>query len=310
MANLRVLNAVDEEVFLKGAGAGTDLDPLILDRTTTVSGTVNVADGGGSLTVDGSVTVVDGGGSLTVDGTVAATQSGTWNVGTVTTVTNPVSVTDNGGSLTVDGTVAVSSSTLPTGASTEATLSSLNAKVTAVNTGAVVISSSALPSGGATAARQDTGNTSLSNIDTKTPALSSGRVPVDGSGVTQPVSGTVAATQSGTWNVGVVEKTMSYATGTAATSGDNTLVSTPGAGNRLVVTLFVIQNESATETTMILKSGATNRIRLLAQSQGDGLSTVFPVGQAWKLAENEALVLNLSGANSCGYSIQYYTEAV
>ena len=58
--------------------------------------------------------ITDNGGSLTVDGTVAATQSGTWNVGTVTTVTavtgitNVVHVDDNAGSLTVDGTVGVS----------------------------------------------------------------------------------------------------------------------------------------------------------------------------------------------------------
>ena len=35
----------------------------------------------------GVVSVDDNGGALTVDGTVAATQSGTWNIGTVTTVT-------------------------------------------------------------------------------------------------------------------------------------------------------------------------------------------------------------------------------
>jgi hypothetical protein len=71
---------------------------------------------------------------------------------------------------------------------TEATLSTLNGKVTACNTGAVVVSSSALPTGAATEAKQDTGNTSVASIDTKTPALVAGRVPVDGSGVTQPVS--------------------------------------------------------------------------------------------------------------------------
>lgn len=43
---------------------------------------------------------------------------------------------------------------LPSGAATEATLSTLNGKVTAVNTGAVVVSSSALPSGAATSANQ------------------------------------------------------------------------------------------------------------------------------------------------------------
>lgn len=52
------------------------------------------------------------------------------------------------------GAVVVSSSALPAGAATEATLSALNGKVTAVNTGAVVISSSALPTGAATAALQ------------------------------------------------------------------------------------------------------------------------------------------------------------
>lgn len=55
--------------------------------------TIGVTDNGGSLTVDGTVAisgtvaVSDGGGSLTVDGTVAATQSGTWNVATVSAVT-------------------------------------------------------------------------------------------------------------------------------------------------------------------------------------------------------------------------------
>jgi len=70
-----------------------------------------------------AIPITDNGGSITVDGTVAATQSGTWNI------TN------------VSGTVS-----LPTGAATESTLSSLNGKVTACNTGAVTISA-ALPAG-------------------------------------------------------------------------------------------------------------------------------------------------------------------
>jgi hypothetical protein len=197
MANLKVLDGDGEAKYLKATGEGTDLDPHILDRTTAVSGTV------------------------------AATQSGTWDVATVTAVTgitNAVAVTDNNGSLTVDG--------------------------------------------------------------------------------------TVAATQSGVWAVGITEKTLSYATGTAALSGDNTLVAAPGANTRIVVTAFTVQNESATATTMILKSTSANRWRVLGQAQGDGLAMVFPVGQGWKLGTNEALLLNLSGANSCGYNVQYYTEAV
>lgn len=70
-----------------------------------------------------------------------------------------VNIQDGGNSITVDA----SSLPLPTGASTEATLSTLNGKVP-------------------------------SNL-----TVTSTRLLVDGSGVTQPVSGTVAATQSGTW---------------------------------------------------------------------------------------------------------------
>lgn len=69
----------------------------------TQSGTWNI----GTLTsITNAVTIQDGGGSITVDngGTFAvqAAQSGTWNVGTLTSITNAVAVTDNSGSLTVD----------------------------------------------------------------------------------------------------------------------------------------------------------------------------------------------------------------
>ena len=56
--------------------------------------------------------------AVPVSGTVSANQSGSWNIGNIT------------------GTVV-----LPTGASTETTLAALNAKVTAVDTGAVVVTS-------------------------------------------------------------------------------------------------------------------------------------------------------------------------
>jgi hypothetical protein len=116
-------------------------------------------------------------GTLTV-GTHAVTQSGTWNVGTVTTVTTVSTVTNlaqMGGAAIAMGTgvrsagtqrvtiatddiVPVSQSgtwnvtnisgtiSLPSGAATEATLSTLNGKITACDTGAVTISA-ALPAG-------------------------------------------------------------------------------------------------------------------------------------------------------------------
>ena len=54
------------------------------------------------LTNSDVVTVEDGGGSLTVDGTVVATQSGTWDIGTLTSITNDVNIADGGNSITVD----------------------------------------------------------------------------------------------------------------------------------------------------------------------------------------------------------------
>jgi len=89
----------------------------VLVNNAAGASAVNIQDGGNSITIDGAVTVTSG--TITVSnpgltdaelratpvpvsGTVAATQSGTWDIGTVTTITNPVAVTDNGGSLTVD----------------------------------------------------------------------------------------------------------------------------------------------------------------------------------------------------------------
>lgn len=75
---------------------------------------------------------------------------------------------------------------LPSGAATEATLSTLNGKVTACNTGAVVISA-ALPTGANTIGAV--------NLAQYTPVT--GRLPVDGSGVTQPVSAVALPLPSG-----------------------------------------------------------------------------------------------------------------
>jgi len=92
--------------------------------------------------------------------------------------------------------------------------------------------------------------------------------------------------------------------GTKAAAGDNTLISAPAAGLSIVVDWFTIQNESATATTMILKAGAAEGPRYLAQNQGDGLGVAI----AWKLPAATALLLNLSGANSCGYTVAYHLE--
>jgi hypothetical protein len=99
-------------------------------------------------------------------------------------------------------------------------------------------------------------------------------------------------------------------TSTTASSGDNTLVAAPGAGLQIVITTLILQNESASATTLIVKAGATAVLRVLCQNQGDGIALTYPPGQGLALGSNAALVLNLSGANSSGYSITYFIDAV
>lgn len=97
-------------------------------------------------------------------------------------------------------------------------------------------------------------------------------------------------------------------TTTEAEEGDNALIAAPGAGKRIVVTDIVVQNESATATTVILKDGSTSRWRALLQSQGDALSLSFSPERYWKLAANSALSVNLSAANSHGVNVYYFIE--
>ncbi len=129
----------------------------------------------------GPVPVSDNSGSLTVDGTVAATQSGTWSIGTVSTITNPVtvmqsgsvSVTDGGGSLTVDGTVAVSGTvTVGDGSGSLTVDGTVNAAQSGTWNITNVSGTVSLPTGAAT-------ETTLSTIAGRLPTTVSGGLPVN-----------------------------------------------------------------------------------------------------------------------------------
>mgnify|MGYP003676313577 CR=1 FL=1 len=84
------------------------------------------------------------------------------------------------------GAVVVSSSALPSGASSESSLAGMSAKITACNTGAVVVSSSALPSGAAS-------ESSLAGMSTKITACDTGAVVVSSSAL--PSGGSVSSKQ-------------------------------------------------------------------------------------------------------------------
>lgn len=123
-----------------------------------------------------------------------------------------------------------------------------------------------------------------------------------GSNATHPIYTTPAG--------GSADRTILKASGTAAGNGNNTLIAAPVAGVKIVLTAVVLQNESAVATTMQLQDGVggTTILRCLGQNQGDGLAMVFNGDARPKLTNATPLNLFLSGANSCGYSILYYTE--
>lgn len=101
---------------------------------------------------------------------------------------------------------------------------------------------------------------------------------------------------------------MQYAVGTKSASGDNELIAAPGTGKRIVIGGLLVQNESATATTVVLTSGGNSLMRALLPAQGDGV--VRDMERGWQLDENDPLTLNLSGANSHGYSVAYWVEEI
>lgn len=214
----------------------------------TVGLPVRLSDGSGYIS---ALPVTDNGGALTVDGTVAATQSGTWNVGTVTTVsavtaiTNTVTVTgtggtfpvtDSGGSLTVDN-AALS----VTGGGAEA--SALRVTLASDSTGVLSV---------------DDNGGSLTVDGT---VSVSGTVTVGTHDVTNAGTFAVQAAQSGTWNVGTV---------TAVTGITNTVTVT-GTGGTFPVT------DSGGSLTVDAPVGTPVFVRL---SDGAAAITTLPVSLA------------------------------
>jgi hypothetical protein len=216
-------------------GAGTD--------TRAVVGLVLPGSGGGVLVggsnrlpVDGSgVTqpVSDGGGSITVDGTVG--------------ISGSVTVADGGGSLTVDGSVTADTE-LPTAAA----LADNAANPTTPMVGAALMvfdgttwdraRSSLADGAGGVGLLQNLGMLWNGSTHDRMPGNATDGVLVnlganndvvvsDGGG-SITVDGTVAATQSGTWNIGSITTLPSLPAGTA-NIGDVDVLSLPSlpAGN-------------------------------------------------------------------------------
>lgn len=220
---------------LAGAVSGTEVQVDVLTMpTVAVTGTfwqatqpVSVAS---TLTVTGAggtFPVTDSGGSLTVDngGTFAvqAAQSGDWAAIGLSGDPDTATFLHNAGTPYLGGTYSrmiqwvglrdssgnePATATTTPGGSDRGLVVRTAGTVSAAQSGAWNITNVSgtvsLPTGAATAAKQPslgTAGTASSDVLTVQGIASMTPLLVNGSGVTQPVSGTVAATQSGTWTV-------------------------------------------------------------------------------------------------------------
>lgn len=225
---------------------GTTAAPLRVDPTGTTTQPVSIVSG--TITLPAGI-------STEAKQDVGNASLASLDSKVVTADTDDVTITSSvlptGAATETTLATRATEATLATRAS-ESTLSTLNSKVTAVDTGNVTVVASALPAGAATSANQTTGNASLASIDGKISgydldtgagtetaqgitlrkSASGGSVELgtstdpirtDPTGTTtQPISGTVNALQSGTWDINNITGSVSLPTGAATASNQAT----------------------------------------------------------------------------------------
>lgn len=187
--------------------------------------------------------------------------------------------------------VTVSSSALPTGAATEATLAALNAKVTTVNTGAVTISA-ALPAG-----NNNIGDVDVASLPNVT--IGNGQVahdsPVAGSPVhIGGVSRTVDPTAVVAGDVSYVSLdtlgkvvTMPYSfparavtgsTGFFNSAAEQIIIAAPGsAGLRTYLTSCIFANSSSGPVDFFLRYAGVITTALITVGANDTVTVSFPM---------------------------------
>lgn len=246
--------------------ASIDTDTTTIAGDTTSLDTKIITGGGAEVTAvlvtmandsTGVLSIDDNAGSLTVDGTVAATQSGAWNI------TN------------ISGTVS-----LPTGAATESTLGTID-----VDTGNIATSTASIDTDTSTIAGDTTsldtkiitgGGAELGAVLVTVANDSTGVLSVDDNGASLTVDGTVAATQSGTWNITNVSGTVSLPTGAATETTLGTIDVDTGNIATSTASIDTDTTTIAADTTSI--DADTTAIELNTDSPTAFASATFSVG--------------------------------
>lgn len=194
-AGLKVDLGADNDVVV----SATNLDIRDLTNADVVTAELSATDNAvldaieaDTTTIAGDTTSIDAKIPALGQALAAASVPVILPAATITTLTPPAAITGF-------GTAANQTTIIGHLDGVETSLSSIDGKITAVNTGAVVVSSSALPTGASTAAKQPalgTAGTPSADVLTVQGVTSMTALKVDGSAVTQPVSGTVAVTNS------------------------------------------------------------------------------------------------------------------
>lgn len=195
-----------------------------------------------------------------------------------------------GDSLKVSG-----SFSLPSGAATaalqtagNASLSSINGKITAVDTDNVTVSSSALPAGAATSVLQTTGNSTLSTISSTLTTLNGKVTAVDTDDVTVSSSAlpsgasTSALQTSGNSTLSTISSTLSTLNGkvTAADTGNVTVSSSTGRSSVQLARNDYSSVNVTTSAYVTLVTSLADNVNEIDIFDSSGQTLVLAVGGA------------------------------
>lgn len=212
---------IDSNAVFPMADTGTVPLALVTDDPTAPAGVwaalrlneagaLYVAVNSGTIVVSNLPTVYpvnDNGGSLTVDGTVAATQSGTWNIATVTAVSSVNALIPGTGATNLGKAEDAAHASGDTGVMALAVRNDTPSALAGTDGDYIPLT---------------TDNTGRLYVN-----VGAGTVAVTQSTSPWVVSGTVAATQSGTWNIG----TVTTVTTVSAVTTVNAVIPGTGATN-------------------------------------------------------------------------------
>jgi hypothetical protein len=306
--------------------------------STTLIGGVTAAGDVKAIAIEETGRLIVGGielGELTLDVSGLATETTLVSASTKLDALNTISTKLDG---LATETTLVSASTKLDGLAKESTLVSTSTKLDTLNTISIKLDSLATQATLASASTKlDTIAVSVNNLGgvvAREITLTSASTKLDTLGtISTKLDGLATQTTLGSISTKLIEldntidglivngslKTsggittrnyLDFPTTLFSASGDNTVIASPGAGFRLVISEYKIQNNSTTSTVVLIKKGATVIDRLKCPDEGDGVIQSFDYWKELELPANTAFIVNLSNAVEFFVSGRYRVEAI